>query len=152
MIKNLFDKTIVEEVIDRINLLQPTTKRQWGKMTVDQMLAHCNVSYAFVYEAEKFAKPTAIKTFLLKAFVKKYVVNQEPYKQNGRTAPEFIIIEGRDFEKEKSILIDNILKTQKLGSEHFEGKENYSFGKMNHTEWNTLFYKHLDHHLQQFGV
>jgi hypothetical protein len=58
----------------------------------------------------------------------------------------------KDFEKEKAILIDNLKKTQELGEAHFEGKDNFSFGKMSSKEWNGLFYKHLDHHLSQFGI
>ena len=44
------------------------------------------------------------------------------------------------------------MKTQELGEAHFEGKESHSFGPLNKTEWNNMFYKHADHHLTQFGV
>ena len=43
-------------------------------------------------------------------------------------------------------------KTQELGRSHFDGKESLSFGPINAQEWNNLFYKHLNHHLSQFGV
>lgn len=152
MIKNIFDHQISTEIIHRIEQLQPTTQPKWGTMRVDQMLAHCNVTYRFTYESEQFKKPSAFKKFLLKTFVKKYVVNEEPYRKNGRTAPEFIMTDSKDFEKEKALLINFILKTQQLGSTYFEGLENFSFGKMTSKEWNNLFYKHLDHHLTQFGV
>jgi len=74
------------------------------------------------------------------------------YAKNSRTAPEFIIEGQKDFEQEKARLIGFITKTQQLGAAHFEGKENFSFGPMTAQEWNGLFYKHLDHHLMQFGV
>jgi hypothetical protein len=48
--KNIFDRSVVNELTARINRLTPTTAPQWGKMTVDQMLAHCNVSYEMVYD------------------------------------------------------------------------------------------------------
>lgn len=150
--KNVFDKQISDELISRIQKLQPTTLPLWGKMSVDQMLAHCNVTYQFTYETEKFKKPNALKRFLLKTFIKNVVVNEKPFKRNERTAPEFIKTGTKDFEKEKAILINNINKTQQLGASHFEGLENFSFGKMTSTEWNNMFYKHLDHHLTQFGV
>ena len=41
---------------------------------------------------------------------------------------------------------------QQLGEAHFDNKESHSFGKLNINEWNTMFYKHLDPHLTQFGV
>jgi len=90
--------------------------------------------------------------FMLKAFVKKGVVNEVPYKRNLRTTAQFIIADERDFEAEKATLLDYIKRTQELGTDHFEGKENMSFGAMPVEEWNNLFYKYLDHHLRQFGV
>jgi hypothetical protein len=89
---------------------------------------------------------------LLKAFVKKGVVNEVPYPKNSRTAPVFIIAERKNFEEEKSRLIKYLEHTRDLGRDHFEGKESLSFGPMSSQEWNNLFYKHLDHHLTQFGV
>jgi hypothetical protein len=121
-------------------------------MSADQMLFHCNVVYGFTYEQEKYKKPGTFKRFLLKTFVKKIVTGEKPYKRNSHTAPEFIITGQKDFEAEKAKLIGNISKTQQLGESHFEGKENFSFGAMTAKEWNKLFYKHLNHHLNQFGV
>ncbi|MFM7017104.1 MAG: hypothetical protein ACKOX3_12335, partial [Bacteroidota bacterium] len=71
---------------------------------------------------------------------------------NSRTGPQFIIADERVFENEKSRLINHLQKTQQLGEKHFDGMESISFGKLNKTEWNNMFYKHLDHHLSQFGV
>lgn len=148
---NIFTEKVANQVIDRINKLTPTTKAQWGKMNVAQMLAHCNVTYETVY-TDKHPKPNAIVGFLIRSFVKNIVVSNKPYPKNGRTAPIFIITDERELEKEKKILTDYINKTQKLGEAHFNGKENLSFGNLNKNEWNNLFYKHLDHHLNQFGV
>jgi hypothetical protein len=39
-----------------------------------------------------------------------------------------------------------------MGADAFEGKESNSFGKLTASEWNIMMYKHLDHHLTQFGV
>lgn len=152
MIKNIFTTEGANEVVNRINNLQPNTLAKWGTMNVAQMLAHCNVPYAYTFEPEKFKKPGFFMKLMLKAFVKKIVTSSKPYKQNERTAPEFVISNERDFETEKAKLIGNILKTQELGVQYFEGKENFSFGKMTAEEWNTMYYKHLDHHLRQFGV
>lgn len=39
--KSLFDQSSLEEIERRINQLTPDSQRRWGKMEVDQMLAHC---------------------------------------------------------------------------------------------------------------
>jgi hypothetical protein len=149
--KNVFNQTDANEIFDRINKLTPDTKALWGKMNVAQMLAHCNVTYEMVYE-NKHPKPKGFMKFILKAFIKPSVVSEKPYKNNGQTAPAFVITNERVFENEKKRLIDFINKTKQLGEANFEGKESHSFGVLNKTEWNNLFYKHLNHHLSQFGV
>ncbi|WP_366185919.1 DUF1569 domain-containing protein [Flavobacterium ovatum] len=149
--KNIFDQTVVAELEKRINQLQSTTSPIWGKMNVAQMLAHCNVTYELVYE-DKHEKPKGFKKWLLKTFVKKIVVSEKPYSKNSRTAPVFIVATDKDFESEKTRLLQYIHKSLELGEIHFEGNESHSFGALNQDEWNNMFYKHLDHHLTQFGV
>ena len=149
--KNLFNAADYEETLTRIEKLTPDTQALWGKMSVDQMLAHCNVAYDMAY-TEKYPKATGIKRLLLKLFVKNAVVGPKPYPKNGRTAPVFIIADTRDFQAEKTKLIKHLEKTYYLGASHFENRESNSFGRMTSDEWNVSFSKHLDHHLKQFGV
>ncbi len=149
--KNIFKQEISEKVISRINTLTPQTAAKWGTMSVDKMLAHCNVTYEMVYE-DIHPKPNAFVKFILKTLVKSKVVGDKPFSKNGKTAPQFVIADAKDFEKEKTRLVEYITKTQQLGEAHFEGKESHSFGALTKAEWNNLFYKHLDHHLSQFGA
>jgi hypothetical protein len=149
--KNIFLASTTEELIGRINKLSPSTKPQWGKMSVDQMLAHCSVTYEMAYE-NKHPKPKGFMKFILKNFVKGLVVGEKPYKRNLRTAPAFLMTTEKDFEAEKTRLVGYLQKTVDLGEKHFDQKESLSFGKLSITEWNNMFYKHLDHHLTQFGV
>ena len=148
---NIFQKNVSNQVIERINQLKPNTQPNWGKMSVAQMLAHCNVTYEMVFE-DKHPRPNFFMKFILKSFIKKVVVSETPYKHNSGTAPAFLIKETKDFEAEKTRLIGHISKTQELGEVNFDNKESPSFGILNTTEWNNMFYKHLDHHLTQFGV
>ncbi|MES2827221.1 MAG: DUF1569 domain-containing protein [Bacteroidota bacterium] len=147
---NIFTTEVSNQVIDRIESLTPHTAAKWGKMNVSQMLAHCNVSYELVYE-DLHPKPNAVMKLILKLIVKNKVVSELPYKKGSPTAPVFLIKNEKDFEREKSRLIDYIKKTQQLGETTFDGKTSHSFGPLNKTEWNNMFYKHLDHHLTQFG-
>ena len=149
--KNIFEESITNVLIGRINQLTTESQPNWGEMSVDQMLAHCNVTYELVYE-NKHPKPKGFTKWLLKTFVKKIVVSDKPYKKNSRTAPEFIMTDAKNFETEKSRLIAYLKKTQELGEAHFHNKESHSFGVLTKTEWSTMFYKHLDHHLNQFDV
>ena len=149
---NVFTKEVSDEMIGRINNLRPDSQRLWGKMDVGQMLAHLCVPYEMVYEPEKHKKPNLLMGLVLKLFVKKIVTNEVPYGKNKPTAPAFKMVTEKDFEAEKARLIEYIEKTATLGEDEFDGKESMSFGKMNKTEWNNMLYKHLNHHLSQFGV
>lgn len=150
--QDIFNAKEAQNYIDRINKLSPETKGKWGTMSVDQMLAHCNVTYEMVYEPQKHKAPGGIAKFILKNFVKSKVVGEKSYSQNSPTAPQFKINGDQDFELEKKRLIGFIQKTQQLGRDAFDGKESFSFGKLKAQEWNNMFAKHLNHHLEQFGV
>lgn len=150
--ENIFDAKDAQNYIDRINKLTPETPQQWGTMSVDQMLAHCNVAYESIYEPGKHKKPGFLAGWILKKFVKPKTVNEIPYKQNLPTGPMFKIKGDKNFDDEKKRLIGFIQKTQTLGREAFEGKESHSFGKMTAQEYNNMLAKHLNHHLSQFGV
>lgn len=149
--KNIFDPAVVAEIKERVNKLTPETKPEWGKMDAPKMLAHCNVTYEMCYEPERF-KVGGFKKFILKKLVKPVVVTDKVYRKSSPTAPQFIIKSDKDFDAEKQRLFDYLDKTAGIGKDQFEGKESVSFGKLNSNEWNTMFYKHLNWHLTQFGV
>ena len=148
---NIFDAAVVAEVVNRINRLTPESKPQWGKMTVDQMLAHVNVSYIMVYENNS-RKSNWFMRQVLKLIVKNKVVGPAPYGRNLPTAPVFRMEGTKDFVAEKAKLVAYLDRVQRDGETTFSGKESASFGPLTAAEWNVLFYKHLDHHLTQFGV
>lgn len=149
--ESIFEKNISDKFIARIEKLNADTAPSWGKMSVDQMLAHCNVTYEMAFD-NTHPKPGFLKQFILKLFVKNIVVGPAKYGKNKPTAPQFIIKGDKNFENEKKRLIEYIIKTQELGASYFEGKDSNSFGPLSSGEWNTMFSKHLDHHLTQFGV
>ncbi len=148
---NIYTTQGTEELIARINQLSPISQRRWGKMNVSQMLAHCCVPYEQLL-GERNDAPNAMIKLMMKLFFKGTMTNEIPYKPNLPTAPSFIIVDQRDFEKEKQRLIAYVRKPLELGEAHFENKYQLTLGKLNATQWNNMLWKHLDHHLRQFGV
>ena len=151
LMKNMFDAGVVDEQINRIKRLTPATIPQWGVMTVDQMLAHVNVPYIMVYE-NTIPRANWLLRKVLKTFVKNKVVGPDPYDRNTPTAPVFKMRGAKDFAVEQAKLIAYVRRVQQDGEKTFDGKESASFGPLTTAEWNVMFYKHLDHHLTQFGV
>jgi len=149
--KNIFNIEVAQTIVKRIENLSTTSSPIWGSMSVSQMLAHCSVAYEMVY-TNQYSRPNRLSRWILKTFVKKMVLSEKPYPKNGKTAPQFKIKDEKNFELEKDRLIAFINKTQQFGEAEFEGKRSSSFGSLTASEWSCLFYKHLDHHLTQFGV
>lgn len=148
--KNLFDKNDVNEIVARINLLTSESKPLWGKMTVAQMLAHCSI---LIRLARGLDKPKRnLLGVLIGWMVKDQFYGDKPYPKSSATAPSFIITDLRDFEIEKKTLTDHILAFSKGGVEACTTHPNPFFGKLSPTEWARGQYRHLDHHLSQFGV
>lgn len=148
---DLFDAAGVQSVGQRIAALTPESRPLWGKMSVSEMLAHVNVAYEMVY-TDKHPRPNPIMRWVLKRIVKQRVVGPAPYPHNTPTAPAFRISDARDFGVERDRLLAYLQQVMHEGRGAFEGRASLSFGPLTANEWNMLFAKHLDHHLQQFGV
>lgn len=150
MSKNLFEPSGANDIFQRLSRLGPDSKPRWGKMTVSQMLAHCGTSFE-VALGDKTLKRSWIG-FLFGKMAKKQMVNEKPFKQNLPTAPEFLVKNDRNFEEEKQkleVLIHRILAADK---DVIASSKHPFFGAMTGDDWGVLGYKHLDHHLRQFGV
>ena len=152
MISNLFDPIENEKMLARIEALHKDSKPLWGEMSVDQMLAHINLTFKYTFGREPKRKPSLLQRWAYRLFLKPLLTNAKPFKKELQTAPKFKIVSDKDFNKELEILKENVRKLFELGFDYFENKENIMFGKMSAKDWNTMYSKHIDHHLHQFGV
>ena len=150
--KNLFDATVANQVKTQLGKLEPHSERHWGKMTAAQMLAHCSVSMQWAV-GEVVPDKGALAARLMGRLVKPLVFrNEDPLRRNSPTAKSLIVVDERDLDKEREQLSGLIEKFAAGGAAGCT-KDPHSFsGKMTPEEWAILMYKHLDHHLRQFGV
>jgi hypothetical protein len=149
MMKTIFNKQDQLELRQRLEKLTPHTKHIWGKMNVAQMLAHC--SSAMKLPTEEL-KPALKPIRFIGQFFKKGFLGNKPFGKNSPTSPELVISDARVFEKEKANLLEAFDKLTKGGEAIATAQQHPFFGKMSPAEWGVINYKHLDHHLQQFGV
>jgi hypothetical protein len=147
--KDLFSQTDSMTVINRIESLQPYNQPQWGKMNVSQMLAHCQVPFSYYFGERKQRR--GLMAILFGTMAKKKMLHNGAFTKNLPTAKDFIVTDERDFEKEKRQLIEMIKRFTSTADPHIVQQHPF-FGKMSGNEWAVLAYKHLDHHLRQFGV
>jgi hypothetical protein len=150
--KNLFEATVVNQVKTRLGKLELQNERSWGKMTAAQMLAHCSLSMQWAV-GELVPEMGSLPTRLMGRLVKPMVFrNDDPLRRNSPTATSLIVADERDLGKERDRLSGLIDKFAAAGAAGCTKNPHSFFGKMTPEEWAILMYKHLDHHLRQFGV
>ena len=149
--RSLYQPERVAEVKQRIAGLKADSPRQWGKMNGAQALAHCSAAMEMAVGVSNPARMFIGR--LLGGMVKSRVLkDEEPMQRNAPTAPTLVVADQRDLEKEKERLIGLIDRFASAGPPGCTTHPHTFFGKLTPEEWARLMYKHLDHHLRQFGV
>lgn len=147
-IKNLFDVTVKQDIINRINKLTPQTQRLWGKMDVAQMLAHVQLPIRIAFGTHQPKGSFLLR--LIGPLFKSKLWDEKPYKHSLPTDPTFIMTGNtKNFEKEKESLLNLI---NSFTEKNLIGEQHPVFGKLTKENWSKATWKHLDHHLKQFGV
>ena len=148
---SLFEPAAKQAILERLSKLGQQASRQWGKMDAAQMMAHCSVAM----EAATGDKPLKQRFVgrVFAPFVKKSLVKgDKSFPRNSPTDPTFVMANAKDFAREKDYLTNLINRFCAAGPEH-AGKHTHSFfGRLTGDDWGVVMYKHLDHHLRQFGA
>jgi hypothetical protein len=150
LVKNLFDKETHNEILHRIHYLTPVTYSHWGKMNVAQMLAHCREAFKIPLSSKPHRR--MLLGLLIGWAMKKKLYDDSPWEKNLPTAPNFHIHGERNFETERDGLVSMINSFYEKGSAGIGDKIHPMFGKFTAEQWGKSMWKHLDHHLRQFGV
>jgi hypothetical protein len=146
---NLFEPTTAVEIISRLEKLQSATKPQWGKMNAAQMMAHCQAPFQVYFGEMKMKR--GLMGILFGRIAKKKLFADKPWPRSLPTAKEFLVADERSFDQEKIRLVNLINRFAQDGYLVTVSVHPF-FGKMSSQEWALFVYRHLDHHLQQFGV
>lgn len=147
---NLYNPSDVAAIVTRIEQLTPEATRQWGKMTVTQMLSHCTISMDLAR-----GKHVVRRVFLgriIGTLIKKAVLNEKPFKKNSPTDKSFIFKDERNFDEEKAKAIASLNAFFADGPSACTTHPHPFFGSYTPEQWAILQWKHFDHHLRQFGA
>lgn len=145
--KSLFEDTTYQETLARIDALNEKSERLWGKMTVAQMVWHCQFPMKIGVKNEHKGNGN----LFVRLFFKKSMYNDKFWRKNLPTSPSLKTKDDKDLtaekEKLKQLVIDfHQCKTRTNWNPH------PLFGELTHNQWGKMEYKHLNHHLTQFGV
>jgi hypothetical protein len=148
--KSIFNNDDYKETVRRIEALRTDSQRKWGKMDVAQMMAHCSQAVEVALGDWQLKRTLLGRIF--GPLAKKDVLSEKPFKPGNPTAKEFRIVEPREFEKEKSRLLTLLDRMNKGGEAGATKHPHGFFGHITPKQWGEMQWKHLDHHLRQFGV
>jgi hypothetical protein len=149
--KNLFEAASVKEVKERVVLLRPDGKRLWGMMDAPQAVAHCSAGLELALGER--TPPRVFVGRLIGWIVKPLVLrNDEPMRRNSATIRDLVVQDERDLSTEREQLLALIDRFVAAGPGGCTEHPHSFFGRLTPDQWAILMYKHLDHHLRQFGV
>jgi len=148
MPKSLWDAAARQEVLGRLKLLEPNATARWGSMSAPQMLAHC-LDWMHMTSGELATEPR--NNFLRFTLVKQLAIYWLPFPKGVPTAPELIARQPVDWGDEHAALCGCVESFDQFRSRS-DWPVHPAFGTLTPRAWGVLGYRHLDHHLRQFGV
>ena len=149
--KNLFEATTVDEVKGRMALLRADSARQWGKMNAAQAVEHCSRGMELAL-GDRLPPRLLIGRILGPVIKPKAFADGEPMRRNSPTVPGLAVSDDRELGTERARLCGLIDRFAAAGPKGCTSHPHSFFGRLTPDEWSAWMYKHLDHHLRQFGV
>jgi hypothetical protein len=146
----LFDVTTSREVLRRLEAFPPDAARQWGSMTPAQMMEHTARVLELAMGQRGDGRQLFIGKVIGRFFFRKFV-GPEPFVKGAPTGTDYKIVEEPEFAATKRRLAGLIKQFQDRGPSLCEGQVHPFFGRMSADQWGVTQYKHVDHHLRQFG-
>jgi hypothetical protein len=148
LMKSIFDAQVRDDLLSRMHGVTADTRPGWGKMNAEQMLAH-------LVEAMRMAvgelKPKPKNLLIRYPPLRQLAIYVLPWPKGSPTAPELLPADRRlvDDSKRELVRLVNAVGERATAT---EWPEHPAFGKMSRRAWGVLGWRHIDHHLRQFGV
>jgi hypothetical protein len=149
--KNMFDPAVANEVKARSAMVRPDSTPQWGKMNPAQAMAHCSAGLDMALG--NLRPPRKFIGRLIGPIIKPLVFrDDQPMRRNSPTVEGMEVRDERDIEVERTHLYELIDRFVADGPAACTTHPHSYFGRLTPDQWSVLMYKHLDHHLRQFGA
>jgi len=140
-------------IILRLKTIRHDSARQWGRMSSHQMI--CHLSDAFRVAIGE--KPAHFTPSLINQTLIKWIALRAPLQwPKGVQTPPEVNQEGDactrplDFQQDLTQLFA-LIERFTASKRTFQFHSHPMFGPLSEQEWFRWGYRHLDHHLRQFG-
>jgi len=148
MQKSLSDARVRQELLDRLERLRPDATPRWGRMTAPQMLAHLA---DWMLMASGDLKTAARSGVLRYPPMKQLAIYWLPFPKGVQTSPELLGRTPLEWSIEHASVRQRVQSFESLYLKT-RWPEHPVFGKMTPKAWGVFAYRHMDHHLRQFGI
>lgn len=150
---NVFDPAVADRLRSRLERLRPDSARKWGRMTPHQAIVHLIDAFRISFGEQEVTVPPLGPL--------KYVVRFAaftlpiPMPKGVKTAPELDQVKGTggsapgDFDEDRAELVR--LLERYIASDG-DLPEHPVWGRMSKGMAGRYAWRHMDHHLRQFGV
>ena len=148
---SLYEGGIQQKATERINALTAESRPEWGKMNVAQMCAHCTEAFEVMNGEKPLRKaPRIPRPF--RGVILQYLTSDKPFLKNTPTHPQYKKVDELQLDGEKKRLVAAIDRFVTEDEATANARAYPFFGEMTADQRGVWMYKHLDHHLRQFGV
>jgi hypothetical protein len=148
MVKSLSDARARVELLERLERLTPDATPRWGRMTAPQMVAHL-ADWMLMASGE--LKTAARSGVLRYPPFKQLAIYWLPFPRNVQTSPELLARKPSEWWAEQASVRERVQSFERLYAES-PWPEHPVFGRMTPRAWSVFAYRHMDHHLRQFGI
>jgi len=145
----VFDETPRRSLLRRFNSLRPEATPLWGKMDAHRMVCHCAVALRLSLHPEGEIRPRGA---LARWPLNWLVIHVVPWPKGKAEAPRRLLDTEQQSWDEDLASLSSLLRTAGERGADGDWPLNVAFGRISGRDWGALHYKHLDHHLRQFGV
>ena len=148
--RSLAKESTRRELHARLDALRPDLAAKWGSMTCPEMLVH-------LVEGMRLGAgeyPTRTRKLIIRHFpLKQLLVYLIPLPKSVKAPARELMTKGRDVDWEATIadLRRRIDDFPRLLASGVRAEHPY-FGPLSDRAWGRMGWKHIDHHLRQFGV
>lgn len=146
--KSLWQPAVRAALLARAARLTPEHRPRWGRMTADQMVSHL-VQTCRMGTGELPVRP--VKLFTRHWPLNVLIAYFMPFPRNLPTVKPLIARAPQGIARDLATLAE-CLEAFARSRERTDWPEHPALGRLSGQAWARLGYRHMDHHLRQFGV
>ncbi len=150
--KSLLHPDDTQDVERRLNTLQPASDARWGRMSSHQAVCHLSDAFRVVLGERPMDEPSTLAA----RTVFRFVLSTLPiaWMRNAPTAAALDQERGGTAPSEFPADVDELkVLIHRFTAAVKRGMDPHPFlGNLSRGEWGRWGYRHMDHHLTQFGV